>query len=379
MNYFEKLCKWSCSNKKVFPKLPDALKRLEAFVGAEREKELLSKTMLFYISSYMLTQPRRRSTRKRKRVVIKRPSKKSRVFDEDSDSEFDPSDDDVPELSKAEKMRVMRSLIRQVIDSMDEEEEEEEEDEQLQEIVRRRGLLDGHFMHAMLLGDPGTGKTTLADIVVDRWWAGGIADRSRYIKTTRSDWIGKYQGHSVAKAKQLMERARGGVIFIDEAYSLIAAAKDDMYGSEVLTEIVEAMTSSNILFIMAGYADDMKRLYGNNKGLERRIGFMFEFKKPSGKQLFSIFEHQLKRHKWRVKQTDRVKMMDFFSRQKMPFGGGSTEQLIFHCKQTAVVRQFPDAHQKILIINDLKEGNKSLEDNKRRVKNIPVGVKHMYL
>ena len=130
---------------------------------------------------------------------------------------------------------------------------------------------------------------------------------------------------------------------------------------------------------MAGYADDMKRLYGNNKGLERRIGFMFEFKKPSGKQLFSIFEHQLKRHKWRVKQTDRVKMMDFFSRQKMPFGGGSTEQLIFHCKQTAVVRQFPDAHQKILIINDLKEGNKSLEDNKRRVKNIPVGVKHMYL
>jgi hypothetical protein len=115
MNYFEKLCKWSCSNKKVFPKLPDALKRLEAFVGAEREKELLSKTMLFYISSYMLTQPRRRSTRKRKRVVIKRSSKKSKVFDEDSDSEFDPSDDDVPELSKAEKMRVMRSLIRQVM------------------------------------------------------------------------------------------------------------------------------------------------------------------------------------------------------------------------------------------------------------------------
>ena len=80
----------------------------------------------------------------------------------------------------------------------------------MKEIERRRALLDGHFLHAMLSGDPGTGKTTFADILVDIC-ALGIAKRDRYIKTTRSDWIGKYQGHSVAKAKELMERAKGGV------------------------------------------------------------------------------------------------------------------------------------------------------------------------
>ena len=132
-------------------------------------------------------------------------------------------------------------------------------------------------------------------------------------------------------------------------------------------------------FIMAGYADDMKRLYNNNKGLERRIGFMFEFKKPSGKQLFDIFEHQLKRHKWRSRRSDRCKMAEFFSCQKMPFGGGSTEQLIFHCKQIAVVRQFQEAHQKIITLQDLKEATKSMAENKRTIKNMPIGVKHMYL
>ena len=387
MKYFKKLCKWTSSNKKVFPLLPDALKRLKEFVGAERQKELLSKTVLFYISSYMLTQPKRRSARKRKRVVVSKPVKRVRrrtLFIEeesDSDSDFDPSDDDVPDLNESERRRAMRVLIRQVIDSMEEEEEEEEEeDEELREIERRRELMDGHFLHAMLSGDPGTGKTTFADILVDIWCALGIAKRDRYIKTTRSDWVGKYQGHSLAKAKKLMERANGGVIFIDEAYSLIATPKgDDMYGSEVLTEIVEAMTSSNVIFIMAGYAGDMKRLYNNNKGLERRIGFMFEFKKPTGKQLFDIFQHQLKRHKWRVQRSDHSKFMGFFSSQKMPFGGGSTEQLIFHCKQIAVVRQFPEAHQKVISLKDLKEASKCLEENKRSVKNMPIGVKHMYL
>ena len=380
MKYFKKLCQWSSSNKKMFPKLPDVLKRLDDFVGAEREKESLSKTILFFISSYLLTQPKRRSKRKRKSVQVSsgRPSKRVCVDDDDSDSDFDPSDEE-PELSRSERLRVMRSLIRHMIDSMEEEDEEDEEDEELREIERRRALLDGHFLHAMLSGDPGTGKTTFADILVDVWCALGIAKRERYFKTTRSDWIGKYQGHSVAKAKELIEKARGGVIFIDEAYSLIAAAKDDMYGSEVLTEIVESMTSKSVIFIMAGYANDMKRLYNNNKGLERRIGFMFEFKKPSGNQLFAIFEHQLKKHKWRVPRNERKHMIQYFSASKLPFGGGSTEQLIFHCKQIAVVRRFPERQQKIITYDDLREGVKSLEESNKSIKNIPVGVKHMYL
>ena len=89
------------------------------------------------------------------------------------------------------------------------------------------------------MGPPGTGKTTFATIIADILDALGIINKKRFMITTRGDWIGRFQGHSVQKAKKLIASAKGGIIFIDEAYSLIAAKDgDDMYGREVLTEIV---------------------------------------------------------------------------------------------------------------------------------------------
>ena len=78
--------------------------------------------------------------------------------------------------------------------------------------------------------------------------------------TKRSDWVGKYQGPSVAKAKKLIESCKGSVIFIDEAYSIISARMATTCTAEVLTEIIEAMSNEDkrVIFIMAGYEDDMK-------------------------------------------------------------------------------------------------------------------------
>ena len=229
-------------------------------------------------------------------------------------------------------------------------------------------LLQGHFIHTLLLGKPGTGKTTFASLLVDVWDALGIIDKRRFKITKRSDWVGKYQGHSVAKAKKLIESCKGGVIFIDEAYSIISAKDgDDMYGREVLTEIVEAMSNEDkqVIFIMAGYEDDMKQLFTFNAGLERRFGYVYRFQTPPADLLESIFLKQLRATKWKFAKQDKKQLRDFFARntKRLKSGGGSTKQLIFHSKQAAVIREFPSTCSTQLTLQDVEEGMKTFNNH----------------
>jgi len=137
-----------------------------------------------------------------------------------------------------------------------------------------------------------------------------------------------------------------------------------MYGREVLTEIVEAMSNPDkqVLFIMAGYEKDMKRLFDANRGLERRFGALYRFKKPSGLFLEKIFRKQLKDSKWKFQARVKQEIRSFFelNQSKLPYAGGSTQQLLFHVKQASILRTFPNATQKTITIEDLHTGLKSL-------------------
>merc|ERR1712100_386931 len=95
---------------------------------------------------------------------------------------------------------------------------------------------------------------------------------------------------------------------------------------------------------MAGYETDMKQLFTFNAGLERRFGYVYRFKTPPAVMLESIFLKQLKEHKWKICKKDKRHVLDFFKRnaKKLKNGGGSTKQLIFHSKQAAIVREFPN-------------------------------------
>lgn len=366
-----------------FPKLVPALKALSEFVGHDDIKETVAKMVLFFISQCKITKPLRRSKRKRKSRGA-RNNKRPRTISEISEDVTDDEDEDYTPDSDA-KMALIALLTHTLQQSEDSSDDDEPEEDPpfVAKCRERLQVLQGHFVHTLLLGKPGSGKTTFATLLVDVWDALGIVDKRRFKITKRSDWVGKYQGHSVAKAKKLIESAKGGVIFIDEAYSLVSSKDgDDMYGQEVLTEIVEAMSNveKQVIFIMAGYENDMKQLFTHNAGLERRFGYVYRFKTPASVMIEHIFYKQLKEADWNVSKNERQQIQEFFGRnfKKLTHGGGSTHQLIFHSKQSSVVRQFPNKIEHTLKLVDLEDGIKTYQHHAQVFKQKPPPM-NMYL
>ena len=387
------------THQRVYPKLEPALKRLRQFVGAHEIKETIAKSVQYVIAHQMATKPKRRSTRKRRRpskLLVgraklrggKRPRLDTEELETDEeDEDFDPSfPEDLPPTIAAASIGAMlaMALSNHGMEEESDSESEYEDDSEMQLRYKKPDYMNGIMQHTMLLGKPGTGKTTLAHILVSIWDALGIVDKKRYFVTSRGDWVGKYQGHSVAKAKKLIQKARGGVLFIDEAYSLIAAKDgDDTYGHEVLTEIVESMTSreKNVTFIFAGYENDMSRLFSANQGLRRRFGYIFKLEQPKALHLFLIFQKQLKEGKWKIPKSEREEAVIFFQQHREIFewGGGSTENFIQHCKQSAISRAFPSLHERKVLVEDLKNAHKSMLLHNKSTNPIPPQIKNMYL
>ena len=378
MAQFEKLSNYIKKNTAMFPKLLPSLKALSEFVGHEEIKETVAKMVLFFIAQYAQHKPLRRSKRKRKSVQKRKQRRRtsSITSEEEDDSDYIPGDE-----AKTALIALLTHTLQAGQDSSDDEEDEYEHPPWVAKCRERLKFLQGHFVHTLLLGRPGTGKTTFASLLVDVWDALGIIDKRRYKITKRSDWVGKYQGHSVAKAKKLIESCKGGVIFIDEAYSIISSKDgDDMYGREVLTEIVESMSNPDkqVIFIMAGYENDMRQLFTHNAGLERRFGYVYRFQTPPALMVEHIFHKQLKENKWKCRRQDRKKIREFFTRNfsKLTHGGGSTNQLIFHAKQAAIVRQFPDSSDSELTVADLEDGLKTFVGHAQMFKKseAPIGM-----
>ena len=390
-----KLEDYAEDKRRIYPKLAATLTKLRQFVGANEVKETVAKQAQFIIMNQMSKRPQRRSTRKRRktgRLQIgrntlrggKRPRLDTEDSEEEEEEEFESNfPDDMPEGVAAFGAMIALALAQHGMEE-ESDSEDEEEDAEMQLRYKKPDYMKGIHTHTMLLGKPGTGKTTLAHILVDIWDSLGIVDKKRYFQTTRGDWVGKYQGHSVAKAKKLIKSARGGVIFIDEAYSLIAAKDgDDAYGHEVLTEIVESMTDpdKNVTFIFAGYENDMGKLFSANKGLRRRFGYIYKLQQPDALHLFLIFQKQLKEHKWKVPKSERSSAVMFFQQNKEIFewGGGSTENFIQHAKQSAISRLFPIQHDKKILMADLKEAHRQMLMHNKSTDPIPQHIKNMYL
>lgn len=219
----ERLESYASSHPKEFPKLKPALRAFRGFVGNKNVKDSVARLIMYYISYARVEKNLRRSKRKRVPRKEEAPPRRSRRRIESTDSET---------VTEEEAGAALIAAFLQVVadhgDSSDEDWVNEDEDE---EESSRPEWMVGPLMHVMLVGDPGTGKTTFAQLLVDLWDAIGLVDGARYAKTTRADWVGKYQGHSTQKAKRLIEG--NDVIFVDEAYSLVnGRSGDDMYGQE---------------------------------------------------------------------------------------------------------------------------------------------------
>ena len=146
-------------------------------------------------------------------------------------------------------------------------------------------------LHMAFLGNPGTGKTSVARIIGKMYRSIGLLSKGHFIEASRTDLIAEYQGQTAIKVKKLIHRAKGGVLFIDEAYSITENNRSDSYGRECLTELTKALEDyrDDLVVIVAGYTELMEQFFNSNPGLKSRFNTFVSFSDYDLDALVDIF------------------------------------------------------------------------------------------
>lgn len=156
----------------------------------------------------------------------------------------------------------------------------------------KQGLKNPAFsLHSLFLGNPGTGKTTVARLVGEILYEKNIISSQKFVETSRSDLVGRYIGETALKTREVLESALGGVLFIDEAYTLWAGEDNSKdFGIEAINEILKFMEDhrQDIVLIFAGYTHSMERFLESNEGLKSRIPNTFIFEDYTEEELVRI-------------------------------------------------------------------------------------------
>lgn len=177
-------------------------------------------------------------------------------------------------------------------------------------------------LNMVFYGNPGTGKTTVARIISKILYSLGYIKSSKFKEATTGDFIGGYVGQTAPKTKKLLEDNKGGVIFVDEAYSFASKAQE--FADEALVEILKEMEKRETVFIFAGYTDEMNNFINMNPGFKSRVSNYMQFDDYSVEELMEIFMYKITKSKLKITEEakEAVKKIIVSAKEKDKFGNG---------------------------------------------------------
>jgi SpoVK/Ycf46/Vps4 family AAA+-type ATPase len=216
------------------------------------------------------------------------------------------------------------------------------------------------FMHCVIYGSPGTGKTEIAKIIGSIFSKLGILTKGTFKKVTRSDLVAGYLGQTALKTRDVIKESLGGVLFIDEAYSLGNYDKVDSFSKECVDTLCESLSDhkDNLMVIIAGYENELNNCFFTiNQGLQSRFTWRFYIDEYSGTDLYNIFLKKVLDCGWNVDKTVEVKWFEN-KKPQFKFYGRDIETLLTKVKIAHSRRIFckNNIEKKCITLQDLDKG-----------------------
>ena len=173
-------------------------------------------------------------------------------------------------------------------------------------------------LHMSFTGNPGTGKTTIALRMAEILHALGFVRKGHLVAVTRDDLVGQFIGHTAPKTKEILKRAMGGVLFIDEAYFLHRPENERDYGQEAIEILLQVMENQrdDLVVILAGYRDRMERFFASNPGMSSRIAHHVDFPDYGSDELLAIARLMLGQMQYQLSDAGTAALIEYIERRQ---------------------------------------------------------------
>jgi len=170
-------------------------------------------------------------------------------------------------------------------------------------------------LHMSFTGNPGTGKTTVALRMAEILHRLGYVRKGHLVAVTRDDLVGQYIGHTAPKTREVLKRAMGGVLFIDEAYYLYRPENERDYGQEAIEILLQEMENhrDDLVVILAGYGDRMEKFFRSNAGLSSRMAHHIDFPDYTSAELFAIAQLMLKQMQYTLSREAEAALREYIA------------------------------------------------------------------
>jgi len=189
----------------------------------------------------------------------------------------------------------------------------------IDKLRRNLGISSAHpGLHMSFTGSPGTGKTTVGLKMSDILYKLGYIKKGHLLTVTRDDLVGQYIGHTAPKTKEVLKKAMGGVLFIDEAYYLYKPDNDRDYGAEAIEILLQVMENQreDLVVILAGYKEPMDKFYESNPGLSSRIANHIDFPDYTVEELLQIAKLMLQDQQYQLTPDAEVALTSYIQKRK---------------------------------------------------------------